>query len=148
MNFENIEHIIDDKKLFSQIYKTLKPGGFLLLTTPYYNYKHISRNDLGPFSSVEDGRHVRRGYSETMLKELCQVTGFHVEKIDYCSGFGSQLVTKIMRILTSIFGIKISWLLVLPLRPLAYMLELLPERIRGRCFSICLVAYKPRYLKQ
>lgn len=145
LNFENIEHIIDDKKLFLQIYKTLIPGGFLLLTTPYLNYKHISRNDLGPFSSVEDGGHVRRGYTESMLKELCQLTGFQVEKIDYCSGFMSQLITKVMRVLTSIFGLKISWILVLPLRPIALIMELLPVGFKGRCFSICLVAYKPRF---
>ena len=33
---ENIEHIINDKKLIIDIALCLKPGGRLLLTTPYF----------------------------------------------------------------------------------------------------------------
>lgn len=36
--FENIEHIINDQKLMTDIAMCLKPGGKLLLTTPNYNY--------------------------------------------------------------------------------------------------------------
>jgi len=143
INFENIEHIINDSKLIRDIFNTLKPGGVLLLTTPYLNYYPMSVGDLGPFSKVEDGGHVRRGYNRCMLNELCELSGLKVEKIDYCSGIGSQFATKILRQAISIFGYKIGWFITLPFRPLAFLLELL--NFRGRPYSICLVAYKPRF---
>ena len=62
--FENIEHIINDKKLIIDIAACLKPGGRLLLTTPNMLYRHISQGDKGPFSQIGDGGHVRRGYTK------------------------------------------------------------------------------------
>lgn len=143
INFENIEHILDDVKLMKDLFNSLKPGGLLLLTTPYLNYHPISVGDMGPFSKVEDGGHVRRGYNRSMLRELCAVSGFKIEKIDYCSGFGSQLATKILRGAVKLFGYRIGWLITLPLRPVAFLLELFS--MKGRAFSVCLVAYKPRF---
>src|SRR5262245_29736553 len=53
--FENIEHIIDDRKLLTDTAACLKPGGRLLLTTPYLLYRAITpQGDIGPFSRVED----------------------------------------------------------------------------------------------
>ena len=66
VNFENMEHIIDDKKLMVDIFNTLKPGGMLVFSSPYYFYKPISKSDKGPFSQEEDGGHVRRGYTKSM----------------------------------------------------------------------------------
>ena len=60
--FENIEHIIDDRKLLRDIASFLKPGGRLLLTTPYLLYRPITSGDKGPFSKKEDGGHIRRSY--------------------------------------------------------------------------------------
>ncbi len=144
INFENIEHIIDDKKLFVDMSNLLKPGGRLLLTTPYLFYFPLSREDLGPFELVENGGHVRRGYTEQMLRELCDITGLRVERVEYCSGIASQFSTRILRFLTKIFGYRIGWTLTLPLRPLSFFIEALG--LKGRGYSICLVAYKPRYL--
>jgi SAM-dependent methyltransferase len=144
LNFENIEHIIDDKKLFIDIEKHLKPGGFLLLTTPYLNFVKMSKGDIGPFSCTEDGSHMRRGYSDQMLIELCDLSGLKVQKIEYCSGFVSQKVTYLHRKIQKIFGIYVSWVLIMPLRPIVYFFELIRKRERG--YSICLVAYKPRFL--
>jgi SAM-dependent methyltransferase len=143
LNCENIEHIIDDKKLFADIERLLKPGGYLLLTTPNLNFLKMSKGDIGPFSSIEDGSHMRRGYSPQMLQELCDLSGLRVEKIDYCSGFVSQKVTSLYRQLRKIFGLYLSWILILPLRPVAYIFEFVG--IGGRGYSICLVAYKPRF---
>ncbi len=145
INFENIEHIINDKKLFQDIYNLLKPGGTLLLTTPNINYLPMSREDLGPFKAEENGGHVRRGYSEQMLYELCEISGFKIEKIDYCSGLFSQFVTRLYRLLLPLFGHYVSWAVIFPLRPIGIIFELL--RIKPRPYSISLVAYKPRFLK-
>ena len=145
INFENIEHILNDQKLFKDIYRVLKPGGLLLLTTPYFFYKPMSKSDLGPFIPIENGGHVRRGYTKTMLEELCNTTGFKIEKIDFCSGFFSQFTTRLYRLLQGLnFNAYIVWILIFPLRIFSYLFELLPKILKGNCYSICLVAYKPR----
>jgi 2-polyprenyl-3-methyl-5-hydroxy-6-metoxy-1,4-benzoquinol methylase len=43
--FENIEHILNDSKLMVDMGRCLKPGGTLLLTTPYVHYKPITHGD-------------------------------------------------------------------------------------------------------
>jgi SAM-dependent methyltransferase len=146
INFENIEHIIDDKKLFGDMCQLLAPGGRLLLTTPNFNYWPMSSDDLGPYQEIEDGRHVRRGYSPAMLRELCELSGMEVERIEYCSGITSQLSTRVFRYLLDRLGLTIAWLVILPLRPLAAMAEVMGFHLRG--YSICLVACKPRFSKK
>lgn len=144
INTENIEHIIDDRKLICDIARLLKPGGWLLLTTPSIDYYPISDGDRGPFEPIEDGRHVRRGYSTQMLLELCEIAGLKIEKLTFCSGRVSQLATKLMR---SLYRLGMSPLLVqliiFPMRIISLGAECLPWR--GRCYSICIVAYKPRF---
>jgi SAM-dependent methyltransferase len=141
---EVTEHILDDLKLFRDMYGCLKPGGRLLLTTPNYNYVAMSPTDNGPFERQETGWHVRRGYSPSMLRELCELSGFTVEHIGYCSFFFSQVVTRLLRVLKARLGLA-GWAMVLPLR----VLPLLFDGWLGRVltlpgFSITLVAYKPR----
>ncbi|ABW25425.1 methyltransferase [Acaryochloris marina MBIC11017] len=143
--FENVEHIIDDKKLLRDISNCLKPGGRLLLTTPYLHYLPITSGDMGPFSTIEDGGHVRRGYTEAMLDELCQQAGLVLEKTSFCSGFTSQKITYLLRLLSRI-NPMLAWILVLPLRLLPQYIDwLVTPLIRWPYFSICIEAYKPRY---
>jgi SAM-dependent methyltransferase len=142
---ENIEHIIDDRKLLNDIANCLKPGGRLLLTTPNFHYRAITVGDNGPFCKTETGWHVRRGYTRCMLVELCQSAGLTCEEISYCSGVVSQKTTGLMRLgakLHPLFG----WGLILPLRPLVPLFDSLATKLLcWPCFSICLEAYKPRY---
>jgi 2-polyprenyl-3-methyl-5-hydroxy-6-metoxy-1,4-benzoquinol methylase len=146
--FENIEHILNDKKLIIDIFNCLKPGGRLLLTTPYYNYIAITGEDNGPFCQTETGWHVRRGYTKAMLQELCDISGFRVEEISFCSGFLSQKVAFIQRKLSE-FSVPVAWLLTLPLRPLPPLLDgLISTIFKYPHYSICLEAYKPRFPKQ
>lgn len=141
---ENIEHVIDDRKLMRDIAACLRPGGRLLLTAPYLLYRPISREDMGPFLPVEDGRHVRRGYSPAMMIELCGQAGLVVERISFCSGYTSQKATSLMRMLTRLHPI-LGWIAVLPLRILPPLLDPVIARITNwPGFSICLEAYKPR----
>src|SRR5262245_35429911 len=76
---ETIEHILDDRKLLRDIARCLRPAGRLLLTTPNYHYRPITKMDEGPFSTTEDGWHVRRGYTDAMLRELCEQSGLVCE---------------------------------------------------------------------
>ena len=60
---ENIEHILDDRKLMTDMFAVLKPGGRLVLTSPWYDYDPVTAPDAGPFLTKETGWHVRRGYT-------------------------------------------------------------------------------------
>jgi 2-polyprenyl-3-methyl-5-hydroxy-6-metoxy-1,4-benzoquinol methylase len=145
---ECIEHILDDLRLFREMADRLNPGGRLLLTTPNYYYQPISHSDRGPFSKVEDGWHVRRGYTPAMLEELCRQAGLVSGEITDCSGFVSQKVTSVWRSLGRVLRSPgIHWVVTLPLRGLPILLvdDLLTHAIGWPFFSICLEAYKPRF---
>jgi SAM-dependent methyltransferase len=144
---ENIEHINDDLRLMKDMYKCLKPGGMLLLSSPNFFYRSISSGDLGPFLPVETGGHVRRGYSGAMLRELCTEVGFSVEEIGSCGGFLSQKITGLWRALNR-FPI-LSFLIMSPLRVLPPLLDGSIRNITGwPDYCICMIAYKPRFSPQ
>src|SRR5262249_51805037 len=141
---ETIEHILDDLILMRSMAACVKPGGRLLLTAPYALYRAISVGDMGPFSSIEDGGHVRRGYTTTMLEELCGHAGLKVESISFCSGYVSQKLAGAMRMLSG-FNHLLAWGLVLPLRFLPPLLDsVITSVLKWPPYSICLEAYKPR----
>jgi SAM-dependent methyltransferase len=94
---ENIEHILDDKRLVRHMYQCLRPGGRLLLTTPNYHNRPITAVDRGPWSKTEDGSHVRKGYSKGAIVDLLNGTGFLLEDISFSSGFLSQKTTWLLR---------------------------------------------------
>jgi SAM-dependent methyltransferase len=148
--FEIIEHIHDDRKLFADVFRCLKPGGRLYLTTPNFYYHALSKVEMGPFSLTEDGWHVRRGYSSAMLRELCAITGFEVEEITYVCHFFSQLFVIVQRALATMIGNVAAWPLILPLRLLPPLLDGWLGKWLGNLFGwpgycIALVAYKRRF---
>lgn len=144
--FENIEHIMNDRKLIKDIASCLKPGGRLLLTTPNYYYRAITPEDNGPFSKVEDGSHVRRGYTKTMLMDLCTHAGLICDNISFCGGYLSQKITFLQRVMSKIHPI-FSWIMSLPLRILPPILDSAITKLnKWPYFSICLEAYKPKYI--
>jgi 2-polyprenyl-3-methyl-5-hydroxy-6-metoxy-1,4-benzoquinol methylase len=142
---ENIEHILDDLRLFRAMYGCLKPGGRLLLTTPNAEYVPLNNDDCGPFREVEDGGHVRRGYTPSMLRELCAESGFFVEEISYCTGYASQKTTGFFRFLNR-FGVAVAWIIILPFRVLARLADhSISKLLNWPGYSICLLATKPRF---
>jgi 2-polyprenyl-3-methyl-5-hydroxy-6-metoxy-1,4-benzoquinol methylase len=148
--FENIEHIIDDRKLMKDIFCCLKPGGRLYLSTPNYYYHPLSSGDCGPFRQVEDGGHVRRGYTPAMLRELCNESRFDIEEIGYISYYFSQRTTALLRATESIAGPVISWALIFPMRVLSILLDgwlgkWISLALGQSGYSIALVAYKKRF---
>ena len=139
--FETIEHILDDRKLLRDIARCLKPGGRLLLTTPNQDYKPITRGDAGPFSRVEDGWHVRKGYTEADLRALCRETGFTFDACSYCTGLLSQKIIWVQRMAAKIHPL-VGWALILPARVLPPPLDPMLARLtRWPDYSICLEAH-------
>jgi 2-polyprenyl-3-methyl-5-hydroxy-6-metoxy-1,4-benzoquinol methylase len=139
---ECIEHILDDVKLVQDIARCLKPEGVLLLTTPNLNFKPMAYDNEN-LSTVEDGGHVRRGYSPDDLMRLSEQSGFEVMKIEYCSGVLSQKITSLKRIAANATSEMISWPIVLPLRWIPPVFDAAMTRaINWPDYSITLVAKK------
>lgn len=144
LSLENIEHLLNDKKLIKDLAACIKPGGWLILSTPNYQYRAVTPEDDGPFVTEETGWHVRRGYTPAMLRELAGWAGLEVEEIGSCSGWFSQKLTWVLRR----FGNKLGWPLILPLRVLPPIFDRSIRWLTGYPdFSVTLVAYKPRDAK-
>ncbi|MGE0407277.1 MAG: class I SAM-dependent methyltransferase, partial [Candidatus Korobacteraceae bacterium] len=140
---ENIEHILDDAKLVRDMALCMKPGGTLLLTTPNVSYRPISEGDNGPFLPIEDGRHVRKGYSPEDLQRLCAQAFLRVKEINYIAGFFSQKTTRLYRSLNCGVHPVAGWTTILPLRIVPPLLDDAVSKVVGwPGFSITLVAQK------
>ncbi len=114
---EVIEHILDDRKLVADLARLLKPGGRLLLSTPYKHYRRLYKEYL---SDHEDGGHVRWGYTHEELRGLFEAAGLAVEREDYLCGYFSQRITNLMRLLDRVHP-RVAWAASLPLRPLVLL---------------------------
>ena len=110
--FETIEHIMEDRKLIFALSKLLNPGGRILLTAPYKYYNHLFTDKL---SEYEDGGHVRWGYTHEEISDIFTDAGLELEIKEYISGFFSQQICNLQRILSFVFG-GLSWFMVFPLR--------------------------------
>ena len=113
MCLEVIEHIRDDRKLLSDLAGLLRPGGRLMLTTPWSGHRPMVGEKL---SEVEDGGHVRWGYSLEGLASLMEGAGLRVERQDYLTGLLSQAITNVSRRLEGPLGPQFAWALTLPFR--------------------------------
>lgn len=112
---EVLEHIEDDKKALSEVYRIIKPKGVLLLTVPNFNFPflwdpinwllqrifgiHIS--GTGFFAGIW-ARHIRL-YKKGELITLVQKAGFKVEETEdlttRCLPFNHYLVNLVARFL-------------------------------------------------
>lgn len=76
--FDLLEHVPDDKAATSEALRVLKPGGYLLLSTPNENWRFpyydimqvICPQDV---DVMAEWGHVRRGYSKEALEALIQM---------------------------------------------------------------------------
>ncbi len=141
---ETIEHILDDRKLMADIAACLKPGGKLLLTTPNKDFRAIGpQPDDGQLSTIEDGGHVRRGYSEQDLIDLCHRSGLIADEVTFCSGFLSQKLAYVLRKLGSP-RYAVGWAAILPLRWVPLLDPIVTPILKWPGYSICLEAHKAK----
>ena len=140
---EAIEHIINDEKLMRDIARCLTPGGRLLLTTPNFYLRPIDQQHEGPFPAVEDGGHVRKGYTPERLVQLCDRAGLKPEAISYCTGFVSQKITH-LHFITKKIHPAFAWLVINPFRIFPILLDdVVTKWFQYPHYSICLEASKP-----
>jgi len=103
-----IEHIMDARKTFRQIYDLLDEDGFVYVTTPDRDWQaHSSRIRV---TRVEDGWHVRNGYTFEQLEKVMEECGF--EPIDRLR-FGTLGSTVVTRIQHNFFRSRVDALTVL-----------------------------------
>ena len=140
--FETIEHVNDDEGLLRSLAEMLKPEGRLLLTAPFDGHRPLYSEEREP-SPVEDGSHVRYGYSQGRLRQVAQDAGLDVSSEDFVSGLVSQKVTDLMRRLTRRFGRVGAWVVVLPLRGLVILDAPLSRLLRYPYLSVALCGVKP-----
>ena len=136
--FETIEHILNDQKLISDLACLLKPGGKLLLTTPFKGYHHLVSDKL---STTEDGGHVRWGYTHSEMREMFMHNGLDVVAEEFVTGWVSQQLMNLMRLLTKIHYLM-AWAIVLPLRLLQVFDRPITQRLKYPYLSIGVVAVK------
>jgi 2-polyprenyl-3-methyl-5-hydroxy-6-metoxy-1,4-benzoquinol methylase len=140
---ETIEHMSDDEGLLRSLADMLEPGGRLLLTAPFDGHHALYSEARYP-SGVEDGSHVRYGYSRQRLREILERAGFEIHEEDFISGLISQKLTNIMRRLTRRFGRGAAWLTIAPLRLLVIADRPLSRLLGYPRLSVAVVAEKKR----
>jgi SAM-dependent methyltransferase len=140
--FETIEHLTHDQELVSTLSRMLRPEGRLLLTTPFDEHRPQFSEERYP-SPVEDGSHVRFGYSREQVREIAHNAGLEVIREDFVSGVISQKSTDLMRRLTVRFGVVVGWLALVPLRPLVVLDAPLTRLLRYPHLCVAIVAVKP-----
>jgi SAM-dependent methyltransferase len=139
--FETVEHLGDDEGLVGSLAAMLAPGGQLLLTAPFEGHRPLYSEERHP-SPVEDGSHVRYGYSQERLRQIVEGAGLEVSEEVLISGVVSQKLTNLMRRASARFGRLGGWLIVLPLRPLVLLDAPLSRILRYPYLSVALSAVK------
>jgi 2-polyprenyl-3-methyl-5-hydroxy-6-metoxy-1,4-benzoquinol methylase len=82
---EVIEHLIDDRSLFSKLARSVRPGGRLVVTAPSLAFiqavgRHVP--SLLEVRPVQDGGHVRQGYAPEDFRRFAADHGLQLERLD------------------------------------------------------------------
>lgn len=133
---ETIEHVRDDRDLLERLGGLLREGGRLLLTTPYKLHKPFPGETV---SAIEDGGHVRYGYTHPELRDLLEDCGLTVTDDEYIGGVVSRRVTIIERSLRNLHP-RMGWAAALPLRLLLPLDRPLTRLLSYPALSVAVVA--------
>lgn len=133
---ETIEHIKDDEKLLADLATLTKPGGQLLLTTPYEHGRRLVGDAV---SEVEEGGHVRWGYTFETMRDLLSQAGFEMTSEEFVVGFCTQQVINLQRVLSGFNG-RLAWVATFPLRIAQVIDRPLTRLIRYPFFAIAVTA--------
>lgn len=126
LSVDVMEHIEDDRAVFRHLYRGLKPGGYLLISTPSdQGGSDVHHEDDQSFID----EHVRDGYSVDEIDEKLREAGFSDIAIKYSYGKPGKLSWKLsMKYPIVLANISKLFLLVLPLYyllvyPVCYLLN-------------------------
>ena len=141
INSENIEHIIDDKKLINDISSLLNKNGLLYLTTPnlFFSLFFIKEEPYGiPTSGVEDGGHVVRGYTFEKLEKMLEKNSLFTIHKSYIGGPFSRFLLSISRI----FSYKIFKVFYIPLSIVFQKIDHVFFKNNEKNLSLAIIAKK------
>lgn len=87
LSVEVVEHLYDPRSYARACYNSLRPGGTLVLTTPYHGYlKNLALAITGKmdnhFTALWDGGHIKF-WSNKTITQLLTETGFTNVRFDY-----------------------------------------------------------------
>jgi glycosyltransferase involved in cell wall biosynthesis len=73
--FDLLEHVPNDRQAIKEAFRVLRPGGFLIVSTPNENWRFPYYRLMKPYCPPEEKLfsewgHVRRGYSRTEIEKL------------------------------------------------------------------------------
>ena len=108
-----MEHITEDKKVFSNFYNSLKKGGYLLINSPsIFGGSDVHHEKEESFI----GEHARDGYSKEDLEKKLHPIGFSTYKSKYTYGFWGDKAWRIsIKYPMLLLNISKLFLIILPL---------------------------------
>ena len=133
LSVDVMEHIEDDRTVFRHLYKGLKPGGILLISTPSDQGGSDVHHEHDE-SFIDE--HVRDGYGITDIEEKLKEAGFSDIQIKYSYGRPGKISWKLsMKYPILLANFSKLFLLLLPLYyllvyPFCYFLNM--ADVRGR----------------
>jgi SAM-dependent methyltransferase len=137
--FETIEHIKNDQKVVDDVARLMNPGGTLLLTAPYKNHHPLWGETV---TDVEDGGHVRFGYTHEELRAILGRSGLEVVAEEFVSGLVTQKLAALQFGLTRL-NTYAAWAATFPLRVLHPLDGPLTRLTSYPHLSVAVVGRKP-----
>jgi SAM-dependent methyltransferase len=142
-----MEHILDDRAVFSNICRALKPGGTLIISTPS-DQGGSDAHDHGEPGFIDE--HVRDGYSIADITEKLHSAGFSTVSARYSYGWAGKISWKLSMKLpilalnsSKLFFVLVPfyYLMVMPFALVLNAIDLLAENSSGT--GLIVTAVKP-----
>lgn len=112
LSVDVMEHIREDEVVFNNFFRSLKEGGFLIISTP---------SDLGGSDAHSDedasfiDEHVRNGYNKTEIGEKLKKSGFGKIEAEYTYGIPGSISWKLsMKLPVKMLNASHLFFLLLP----------------------------------
>lgn len=108
-----LEHLTNPNQAIDEVYRVLRPGGFLFGYAPFYHHYHPSPSDYFRFTEMGI-RHLTRNFSHTEI----------VSGGNYIASLNDILLVALWRIFgTSRLFRAVQFVVQLPLRPLFHLID-------------------------
>lgn len=135
LSVDVMEHIEEDRQVFRNFYISLKPGGWLIISTPS-DKGGSDVHDHDDHSFIDE--HVRNGYGIKEIKEKLTEAGFSNIKTEYTYGQPGKISWRLsMKYPVLMLNASMAFALILPLyyilvMPFALILNYLDIRFKHK----------------